>query len=46
MKMTVWKILAALVTMSALASCGAVVGGAAVVAADEAAEQDGDGGLF
>lgn len=43
---TIWKTLAALVTLTMLANCGPLIGGAAVVAADEAAEQDGDGGLF
>lgn len=42
----VWKILAAMAVVASVSSCGPLIGGAAVVAADEAAEQDGDGGLF
>ncbi len=41
-----WKIAAALVSLTLLSNCAPLVGAAVAVGADEAAEQDGDGGLF
>ncbi len=41
-----WKIAAAMVSLTLLSNCAPLVGAAAVVGADEIAEQDGDGGLF
>lgn len=42
----IWKIAAALVSLTLLSNCAPLVGAAAVVGADEIAEQDGDAGLF
>ena len=41
-----WKIAAALVSLTLLSNCAPLVGAAAVVGADQVAEQDGDAGLF
>lgn len=46
MTTTLWKTLAALCAVAFLANCAPLIGAAAVVGADEVAEQDGDGGLF
>lgn len=46
MKNSIWTVLAALCTLTLLSNCAPLVGAAAVVGADEIAEQDGDGGLF
>lgn len=40
------KITTALLCLTLLSNCAPLVGAAAVVGADKAAEQDGDAGLF
>jgi Mn2+/Fe2+ NRAMP family transporter len=46
MTATIWKTLAALCAVAFLSNCAPLIGAAAVVGADEVAEQDGDQGLF
>jgi hypothetical protein len=42
----IWKAAVALALLTILSNCAPLVGAAAVVGADEVAEQDGDAGLF